>query len=125
MDESIYFGGVPLSRLREWLGEPVESPDDVVDTLSVRITHVIDDVTHEQEVPAKAVAWDCLGFEKTFRSIHDIASRASEPAYEIVLQALSAASQLHLLTQCRAERIGDDRWIIHTQCVKHLSERLG
>ena len=113
-----------MSRLKEWLGEPLDPSDDVRSAPSVRVTHVIEGVARDQQGEAKALAWDCLGFEKTFRSIHDVASRASKPAHVLVTQALLAASQLHLLAQCRAQCIGDDRWIIQHQCVKHLSERL-
>ena len=124
MDEAIYSSGVPLSRLKAWLGEPIDSVDDVGDAFSVRMTRVIDGTECHQDVPNTGLAWDCLDFEKTFRSIHRVAADASESAAEHIMQTLFVASQMHLLTQCRAECIGDDQWVIRHQCVKHFSERL-
>jgi hypothetical protein len=123
VDEAFFSDGVPLSKLEEWLGEPVDSTYDRDETISVRITHVVGDVPHEVAPSSnETISWDCLGYEKTFRAIHQVASDASESQRDMVLQALSASSQMHLLTQCRAERIGTDRWIVHHLCVKHISE---
>jgi len=100
-EEAFLSGGVPLRTLEAWLGEPLDSPSGAT---------------------TATVTWDCFGYEKMFRAVHDAASRVSESQRGMVLAALSAASQLHLLTQCRAERVDEDRWVMLSVCLKHISE---
>ncbi|MBV8643432.1 MAG: hypothetical protein JO225_05895 [Candidatus Eremiobacteraeota bacterium] len=99
VEEAFFSGGVPLRTLEAWLGEPLDSPN-----------------------ASATVTWDCFGYEKTFRAVHDAASRVAESQRGMVLAALSAASQLHLLTQCRAERVDEERWVMLSVCLKHISE---
>jgi hypothetical protein len=121
VEEAFFSSGVSLSKLEEWLGQPLDSTYDGDETISVSITHVVGGVSHEVSPSSnEIVSWDCLGYEKTFRAIHEAASHASESRGEMVLQALSASSQVHLLSQCRAERVGNNVWIMQHLCMKHM-----
>jgi hypothetical protein len=123
VEEAFFSGGVPLSKLKEWLGEPLDSTYDRDQTISVRIAYVVGDIPREVSPSNnEIITWDCLDFERTFRAIHQAAFHASESQRDMVLQALSTSSQMHLLTQCRAERVGNDLWIMQHLCVKHVSE---
>lgn len=124
MKDELFFGGVSLLELNSRLGEPLQSGPRGGQEISVRVTHRVGDVVYEVEPPDReTITWDCLAFEKTFRAVHEVAARASEQDAEFIVQALSTASQMHLLSQCRAEQVGEDRWTLTYLCLKHLCER--
>jgi hypothetical protein len=120
-EEAFFSGGVPLWRLQEWLGAPLDSRYE--QTISATVRVVVGGVAREVEPSNnEIVAWDCLRYEKTFRAIHEAASDAPQSQRDFVFRALATSSQMHVLTQCRAERVGYDLWIMRLLCLKHICE---
>jgi hypothetical protein len=97
--EELFQRGVSIDVLREWLGEPLAFAD-----------------------AARSAVWDCLNYEEVFQQIHRSVARVPEPFRGIEAAALGAASEVHLLAQCSARRVGGDRWVLERQCLKHLGE---
>ena len=119
MDTALLFrDGVSMAFLREWLGEPLprgsHAGDEVAPAAGVHDQTRLDDATGE------TVIWDCLRYEGTFREIHEAIARAPQGAHGFVTAALAAASEVHLLSQCSARCVGEDRWILERQCLNHL-----
>ena len=121
-EEAFFSGGVPLWRLQEWLGAPLDSTYERDQTIAVTVTVEVGGVARELPPNNEVVAWDCLGYEKTFRAIHEAAADAPQSQRDFLFHALATSSQMHVLTQCRAERVGYDLWIMQLLCLKHICE---
>lgn len=106
MNERYISVGVPFAALTELLGDPMDSA--ALDGASTG------------EVTSSIRRWDCLEYEKTYRKILQATSEAPESDHGFVTHVLSVASKLHLLMQCRAELLEDDRWVLRNICVVHL-----
>jgi hypothetical protein len=125
VEEAFFVGGVPLGRLKEWLGEPISptSGGYGYQPVSVRVAHVNEGTPRDVRSNAdELVAWDCIGYEQTYRAIHEIASHASPAHQDMISQALSISAEMHLITHCFAQRVGEERWVMQHVCVKHISE---
>src|ERR1700736_1606860 len=106
MNERYVSGGVSFAALAELLGAPIASGAPAA--------------AFTEEATSSIRRWDCLRFETTYRTILEATAEAPESDQGFVTHVLSVASNLHLLTQCRAECLEDDRWVLRNICVLHL-----
>ncbi len=126
MDPAFFRDGASLAMLRERLGEPLPSGSGLEPDINVETFAVVSD--HERrldELSGTIVVWDCIGYEASFHEIRRAIARAPENAQVFSIATLAVASQLHVLSQCSARRVGEDRWILERQCVKHLWKAFG